>query len=246
MCGVAAPPVHAHEDLADPRHNHWSGTVEVDPATVTLKRGESVTYHLNLSEQPVDHDGVPEDGWWVRIRVDGVVYSDGDYKGIRWVPSVGWGFTKDNWNQPRGVTFTAADDADLGSISISHEVWADNTFCPVHDVGPVTVTVTDDVSPPGDPELSIGDATVSEGAGNAVFTVTLSAMSDDAVTVEYATANGTATAGDDYTSKSGTLTIGAGARTGTISVPVGERHRRRRSRDVHGDAERTAERYAPA
>ena len=128
MCGVAGPPVHAHEDPAEPRHNHWSGTVDAEPATVTLKRGGSVTYHLKLTEQPVNHDGEPEDGWWVMIRVDGVVRIDGDYKGIRWAPSVGWEFTKGNWNQRRGVTFTAADDAELGSISIVHEVWADNTY----------------------------------------------------------------------------------------------------------------------
>ena len=235
MCGVAAPPVHADENPAEPRHNHWSGTVHAEPSTVTLKRGASVTYHLNLTEQPVNHDGDPENGWWVMIRVDGVVHIDGNDKGIRWVPSVGWEFTKDNWEQPRGVTFTAADDAELGSISIAHEVWADNTYCPVHNVGPVTVTVTDDGSlppppptlppppppqPPPLPTLSIGDTQVVEGAGSAEFTVTLSEVSASAVTVAYATSDRTATAVDDYTTASGTLTIGARERTGSISVPV--------------------------
>ena len=68
--------------------------------------------------------------------------------------------------------------------------------------------------------MSIGGATVSEGAGNAVFTVTLSEVSADEVTVDYATADGTAEAGSDYTTTSGTLTFAAGDRTKTISVPV--------------------------
>ena len=38
------------------------------------------------------------------------------------------------------------------------------------------------------------------------------------MTVDFATSNGTATAGSDYTATSNTLTISAGATTGTIAV----------------------------
>src|SRR5262249_7136939 len=55
---------------------------------------------------------------------------------------------------------------------------------------------------------------------SATLTVTLSAASTLPVTVNYATANGTATAGSDYEARSGTLTIPAGQTTGTITVPV--------------------------
>ena len=41
-----------------------------------------------------------------------------------------------------------------------------------------------------------------------------------AVTVHYATANGTAASGTDYTAKSGTLTIPAGSTSGTISIAI--------------------------
>ena len=41
-----------------------------------------------------------------------------------------------------------------------------------------------------------------------------------AVTVTYATANGTAIAGQDYTAKTGTVTIPAGATSATFSVPI--------------------------
>lgn len=68
----------------------------------------------------------------------------------------------------------------------------------------------------------IEDASVSEpsnGMVNAVFTVTLGA--DTSVrTIQYATEDGTATAGSDYVASSGTLTFQPGQTTKTISVPV--------------------------
>ena len=70
----------------------------------------------------------------------------------------------------------------------------------------------------GPPQLSIGDVTEQEDAGRAEFTVTLSHASIQRVTVDYRTSNGTARAGQDYTSTSGTLTIAARSRIGTISV----------------------------
>jgi hypothetical protein len=54
---------------------------------------------------------------------------------------------------------------------------------------------------------------------NAVFTVTLSAASGQAVTVAYATADQTATS-NDYTATTGTLTFAAGTTTQTITVAV--------------------------
>ncbi len=50
--------------------------------------------------------------------------------------------------------------------------------------------------------------------------MTLSATSTQTVTVQYATANGTATAGSDYTTTSGTLTFTPGQLTQTVPVPV--------------------------
>ena len=73
------------------------------------------------------------------------------------------------------------------------------------------------------PSLTINNVSVAEGNSGttpAVFTVTLSAPSGRTVTVNCATANGTATAGSDYTAASGTLTFPAGSTTQTIAVPV--------------------------
>jgi hypothetical protein len=71
--------------------------------------------------------------------------------------------------------------------------------------------------------ISINDVTVTEGnsgSRNAVFTVTLSPAADSPVTVQYSTADGTATAGSDYVAKNGTLTFAHGETSKTISVPV--------------------------
>ena len=75
----------------------------------------------------------------------------------------------------------------------------------------------------GTPSLSINDVSVTEGNSgtkNATFTVSLSATSTSAVTVSYATANGTATAGSDYAASSGSLTIAAGSTSQTFNVAV--------------------------
>jgi hypothetical protein len=73
------------------------------------------------------------------------------------------------------------------------------------------------------PALSIGNTTVAEGntgPTTATFTVSLSAAACQTVTVNFATANGTAASGSDYTSTSGTVTFSTGALVRTISVPV--------------------------
>ena len=81
-----------------------------------------------------------------------------------------------------------------------------------------TGTITDN-----DGALSIADASVTEGidkGGLATFTVSLNRALSQQVTVNYATANRTATAPGDYTATSGTLTFAAGETSKTITVPV--------------------------
>ncbi|MYE41780.1 MAG: hypothetical protein F4X27_16390 [Chloroflexi bacterium] len=71
------------------------------------------------------------------------------------------------------------------------------------------------------PEIAVADTTVTEAEGaEAQFLVTMSPRARGPVMVDYATSDGTATAGTDYITTSGTLTIPAGLTTATISVPV--------------------------
>ena len=75
--------------------------------------------------------------------------------------------------------------------------------------------------------LSVDDVRLEEGDNgeqNAEFTVslldTLGQPATEEITVNYATSDGSARAGEDYTSTSGTLTFNIGDTTQTISVPV--------------------------
>jgi hypothetical protein len=84
------------------------------------------------------------------------------------------------------------------------------------------VTVVDD-----EPRIGIGDAAgtavyTSDGtAGTTLtFTVSLATAYDQEVTVSYATADGTATAGVDYVATSGTLTFAPGETVRSITVQV--------------------------
>ena len=210
---IGVPPAFAQVDVED-----WPGTVEVRVTGKTqgLTTGDVFTYQLRLTEPPT------EEGWWVRIRADGGVYMEGIYNGLRWVPSIGWEFSPQNYNQWRDVRVRVNEDLDQ-TVTFSHEVWAQNGICPVHDVGRVAVDVSGDAPPPPEedlPRLSIADAaTVTEG-GEAVFTVRLSDTSSETVTVRYATVDDTAVAGSDYTRTTGTLRFDPNERTDTIRVPI--------------------------
>ena len=80
--------------------------------------------------------------------------------------------------------------------------------------------------------VSVADARVEEGPGVTLdFAVSLSRAASAPVTVQYATADGTATAGADYTAASGTLSFAAGETEKTVSVAVLD--------DAHDEGEET-------
>ena len=65
--------------------------------------------------------------------------------------------------------------------------------------------------------------TIVEGlttSQNAPYTVTLSQASSQTISVNYATSNGTATAGLDYTTTNGTLTFNPGVTSQVINIPI--------------------------
>ena len=84
----------------------------------------------------------------------------------------------------------------------------------------MTGTILDDDAPPS---ISVADASVVEGDSGTVlaqFLVSLSAPSEQVVTVAFATAGQSATAGADYTETAGTLTFQPGQTSQTVLVPV--------------------------
>lgn len=98
----------------------------------------------------------------------------------------------------RGVARIAGDAVDIGAVEANSE--------PVESVF-----------------ISIEDVAVTEGNSDtteAIFTVTLDKAATDTVTVEYSTADDTATADSDYTASNGTLEFAPGETEKTISVEI--------------------------
>jgi hypothetical protein len=113
---------------------------------------------------------------------------------------------------PRPITRTVTAPGTLGMKEL--RLYANDGFT---SIGSCTYQVG------GVPALSIDDVTVTEGDSgttSATFNVTLSPTSAGTVTVNFATANGTATAGSDYVANSGTLTFNPGDSVQTVTVLV--------------------------
>ena len=87
------------------------------------------------------------------------------------------------------------------------------TFDPASNRTNYTVTGT-----PLPPSFAIGNAAAVTEGGQLMFTVTKTGGTSVSSSVNYATADGTAISGSDYTAASGTLTFAAGETTKTIPV----------------------------
>src|SRR5262249_30733202 len=89
--------------------------------------------------------------------------------------------------------------------------------------GQGTIVNDDAALPPILPTVSINNISAAEGNSGSSpfsFTVALSAASTNTVTVQYATANGTATAGSDYQAASGTVTFAPGEIQKAVLISV--------------------------
>ncbi|MBL9011255.1 MAG: HYR domain-containing protein [Alphaproteobacteria bacterium] len=137
-----------------------------------------------------------------------------------------------------GSGFTGATGATIGGAAVTSFVVVNNTtitgVTPARTAGAKTVTVQHPNGNgslsngftylSGTPGLSISDVSLSEGNSgttNFVFTVSLDQPAGaGGVTFDYATADGTATAGSDFTTATGSTSIGSGSSSTTITVPV--------------------------
>ena len=139
-------------------------------------------------------------------------------------------------NDPPAAQLSTDDSVTGLSATVSSTVAAGTYYLRVQGVGagdPMTTgytgygsvgqyTLTGSTTAPVNvPTVSVNNVVASEGnAGttNVTFTASLSAASASAVSVNWATSNGSATAGSDYTAASGTVTIPAGQTSGTFTV----------------------------
>ena len=134
------------------------------------------------------------------------------------------------YNSPTGTLIVR----DTSSIEGNYSNWFSDAFS--NDVYNAGVVYQDNISTigtvdgnaaivydPNVPQLWISDVTLMEGntgITSATFTVILTAGSTQTVSVAYATGAGTAIAGSDYQTASGTLSFAPGEASKTITVPV--------------------------
>src|SRR5205085_11474240 len=119
----------------------------------------------------------------------------------------------------QNINITVVNDA-LDEDDETIQITLNPTNATQGAIATYTYTILDDDPLPS---LSINNATVTEGnSGNAHanFTVSLTAPSGRTVSVDYATADVTATAPADYTGTSGSLIFNPGETNKTVTVQV--------------------------
>ena len=116
---------------------------------------------------------------------------------------------------PTTLTFAAGETAKTVTLIIGGDTKdeADESFFVTLDAATnvtiagasATVTISNDDSPP---DITVNTSSaVDESTGTMTFTVSISNPSDSTVTFDYATADGSATASDDYTAVSPAVTL---------------------------------------
>ncbi len=134
-------------------------------------------------------------------------------------------FKRSNWDDEKTVKVNPVDDTDIdGAITyhITIGIDEDTEDEDYLDLADIKIQVTnEDNEVAVTSNLSIDDVVVNENGGAAIFTVTLTGNSVGSFTVDFATSNGSAVSGQDYTAVSGTLGFtGQSGQQRTISVPI--------------------------
>ncbi len=120
---------------------------------------------------------------------------------------------------PRTASLTGLSVADQGYLYLRWTYVSTSGGGSRDEIGIDNVTV-DRVGGSAVPTVSVSDVSVSEAAGTMTFTVTRTNVAAGAFSVAYATADGTATAGSDYTATSGTLNFAENQVSATVTVPI--------------------------
>ena len=187
----------------------------------TYGLGEAIRIRLTFSEA-VDVTGAP------RLKID----MDPAHWGEKWVAYQSGGGTDSltfshtvvepnistkgiavlaNTLQANGGAIRSAEtqaDAELAHVGLGHD--------PAHKVDWQKSAPAAEL-----PSVSVSDARAAEGEA-VEFTVSLSETSDEQVTVDYATSDGTAESGTDFTAASGTLTFAANDTSETVRVETAD------------------------
>lgn len=165
-------------------------------ATLTNKSSKDVTVKLSFGAGAVkDKD--------FTVSNDTITIHSTDTEGSVQIK----GIPNNKFNNDKTFTVSTSD-VDVINATTGNDKSKDLTITNI-DAKP-TVTVA-----PVTPEFNENDP-----ATMATFTVSLSQASDEVVTVDFTTSDGSAKSTEDYTSTSGPLTIPKGSLSGEIKVPI--------------------------
>ena len=203
-----ANPAFAFSQLYAPFSGNGGEAVYVSNASVT--ESDSGTQQVTMTLLRLPASAASRTITW--HTADGTAIAGADYQATSGSVTFGPNETE------KTITLTVLNEtlAEADEAFSVHFATTSGVPIPMADA---TVTIIDDDTPP---RVSINDVTVAEGAGTAVFTVTLSRPVKAGLTgsVAFATGSGTATAGGDFTTSAGTLTFTGSQVSKTISVPV--------------------------
>ena len=207
------PPVTPDADLSSATYS----VSETDGvATITVQLDQAPGTGRSISVDYATADGTAEAGSDYMATSGTLPISDLNTSGTFTVPLT------DDTDYEIDETFT---------VTLSNP--ADCTLAGVNN--PATVTITSDDPEPGPPEADFSSATysVGEAAGVVMITVQLDHApgTGNSVSVDYATSDGTAKAGSDYTARTGTVIISNSNTSGTFTVSIAD--------DTHYEANET-------
>ena len=175
--------------------------VNVSPTSLSIAEEDTGRYTVTIGSAPTAA---------VTIVVTGMENTDVSVDRTRLT------FTARNWEVPQEVEVRSRDDADAiaDQVTLRHTIsGGDYTAL---EAPSVVITVLEDELP----AITVADQKAPEGALAIVFAVVMDMPSSEEVTVKYATSNGTAVAGADYTTTQGTLRFTALQTRQTIRVPI--------------------------
>jgi hypothetical protein len=182
--------------------------ITVTDATAVEGDGAIAEFTVSLSEESTETIEVSY------TTVDGTALAGADYTAVSGTLTFLAGETTQTIAVPI-LNDTDLEGPETFTLELTGIVSGNATIADASGTGTI-----EDAPAPG-PGITVTDATAVEGDGAiAEFTVSLSEESTETIEVSYTTVDGTALAGQDYTTVSGTLTFLAGETTQTIAVPI--------------------------
>lgn len=190
-----------------------AGSLRVSRATASVGEADG---HVTVTVERVGGSSGPVS---VRYTTNtGTAFHPGDYTAVAGILDFADGQTTATVDIPITDDFVPESDE-----TFSFQISRPSGGATLRRLTTQTITINDD-DHNGTIQLDAATASVGEADGHLTVTVDRDGGSDGPVSVGYATADGTATAPDDYAATTGTLHFADGQTTATIDIPVVDDH----------------------